>query len=207
MERVFLIGKASQPGEAALVLVYSWLRFFLPDALHKNRYLAFAVVVQLNEHDLLPPTFYQLSIFHNHGDGAGEDHGLSMRVAVDALMHNAAGVSIAQVGVSLAFGIPGIAHVIVPVVFFWIGKPIQHPGQVTGVAQLLVWANQIFFIFVYPNAGRGVEALNGHCPHLHAGCSNCRLHLLGDGNEFLPVLGVERVSGRGGDGHEIWHML
>ncbi len=126
-----------------------------------------------------------------------------MCMAVDALVHDAAGVGIAEVGVALAFGISRIAHIIVPVVFFRISKPVQHAGEVAGVAKLLVWANEILLIFIHPNAGGGVVALDGHRPHVHAGCGNSFLHLLGDGNEFLSVLGVKRVTGRGSQGYEI----
>ncbi len=183
---------------------YSNGRFLLLTySLYEERYRALAVVVQLHQHDLLPNTFHQFTLSDNHCYRARQNHRLGMRVAVDALVHHAAGVGRAQVRVALAFGVIYVADVVVPVVFFRIRKPIQHPREVGCVSEFFVGANEILLILVYPNARRGVVRLDGNRAGVYARGRNRRFDVFGNRDELLSMLGLVRLCGdvRGGCRH------
>ena len=149
-------------------------------------------MVQLHEHDLLPVAFHEFPIFNNHRYRTRQDHGLCVRVAVDALVNDAANIWLTQMRVTLALRIIRIANVVVVVVFFGVGKPIQHAREVINVAKLFFGANQIFLVFVYPNAGRRVVRLDGDGPGLHAALRDELFNFGRDGDELLTKFRLER---------------
>lgn len=108
-----------------------------------------------------------------------QKHGLGMGMAINAFMDDTAGIWGAKMRISFATWIPDIPDVIMFVISIWVRKVIQDFGKVVDIAQFFPGADQIFFVFVHPNAGSGVVGLDGYCSGNHPSFFDESLNFLG----------------------------